>query len=106
MIESHNPEKAAQWYGQASEVTMLEDRPRQAAEYANKAVRIFLKLKKYDEAINWLRKAMNYHLEAEDNPSLGRLYIGLILVELAREDIVAAQKAFTEGKRSVTIDHF
>ena len=103
MIENHNADKAAQWYGQASEVTMLEDRPRQAAEYANKAVRIYLKLKNYDEAVNWVRKALNYYLEAEDNPSLGRLYIGLILIELAREDVVAAQKAFSEGRRFVTL---
>ncbi|CAG2107666.1 unnamed protein product [Medioppia subpectinata] len=98
MIESNNPEKAAEWYGQASEVTMIEERQRQAAEYANKSVRIYLKLKKYDEAVEWLRKAMNYLLEAEDNQGLGRLYVGLVLIELAREDVVSAQKAFREGK--------
>ncbi|XP_054164935.1 gamma-soluble NSF attachment protein-like [Oppia nitens] len=98
MIENQRPEKAAEWYGQASEVTMIEDRPKQATEYANKAVRIFLKLKKYDNAIDWLKKAMSYLVESEDNQALGRLYVGLILIQLAREDSVAAEKAFREGK--------
>jgi len=101
MIESQRPEKAAQWYAQASEVTMLEERPRQAAEYANKSVRIYLKLRQYDGAVEWLRKAMNHTLEADDTQSLGRLYVGLILIELAREDIVSAQKAFREGKNFI-----
>jgi len=98
MIESVKPEKAAEWYSQASEVTMLEERPRQAAEYANKSVRIYLKLRRYEDAIEWLRKAMNHLLEADDRPSLGRLYVGLVLIELAHEDVVSAQKAFREGK--------
>jgi tetratricopeptide (TPR) repeat protein len=101
MIESKYPEKAAEWYCQASEVTMIEDRPRQAAEYANKAVRIYLKLKLYDEAVNWIRKAINYLIEAEDNQACGRLVVSLILIQLARDDIVAAQKAYQEGKRFV-----
>jgi tetratricopeptide (TPR) repeat protein len=101
MIESKYPEKAAEWYCQSSEVTMLEDRPRQAAEYANKAVRIYLKLKLYDSAVDWIKKAINYLIEAEDNQACGRLVVCLILVQLARDDIVAAQKAFQEGMRFV-----
>lgn len=101
IVESKYPEKAAEWYGQASDVTMLEDRPRQAAEYANKAVRIYLKLKKFDEAIEWIRKAINFLMESEDNQACGRLVVSLVLIQLARDDIVAAQKAFQEGKSYV-----
>jgi len=98
MIEAQNPEKAAEWYCKSSEVTMLEDRPRNAAEYANKAVRIFLKLKRYDDAVEWIKKALNYLIEAEDNQACGRLVVCLVLVQLTRDDFVAAQKSYDEGK--------
>lgn len=99
MIEAKYPEKAAEWYCQASEVTMLEDRPRQAAEYSNKAVRLFLKLKRYDDAVTWLRNAINHLQEVEDFQACGRLVVSIVLVQLAKDDFVAAQKAFQDGKQ-------
>lgn len=53
MIESKHPEKAAYYYLQASDTTMIEDRPQHACEYACKSKLIdnvffffFFKLKK------------------------------------------------------------
>ena len=44
IIEPHIPEDALTLYKRAMEVVMIEDRPRQAAEYASKAARLLIKL--------------------------------------------------------------
>lgn len=77
---------------------MLEDRPRQAAEYANKAARLCLKLKRYNEASDYTKKALNHLVEADDMQACGRLVVAIVLIQLGLDDIVAAQKSFREGK--------
>jgi gamma-soluble NSF attachment protein len=44
IIEPYIPEDALTLYKRAMEVVMIEDRPRQAAEYASKAARLLIKL--------------------------------------------------------------
>ena len=46
MIEQQLPEEALLLYKRAMEVVMIEDRPRQAAEFASKAGRLLVKLGK------------------------------------------------------------
>ncbi|KAG1673886.1 Gamma-soluble NSF attachment protein [Nymphon striatum] len=51
MIESSMPERALHLLQRAAEVVMLEDRPRQAAEYTSKVSRIFVKLQRFVNVI-------------------------------------------------------
>jgi len=97
MVESQHPERALSMYIKASDVVMLEERPRQAAEYVGKASRILVRLGRYDEAANNIRKEIDLHLISESQGLAGRMVVALVLVELARGDTVAAQKAFQEG---------
>lgn len=55
-----------------------------------------MKLKKYDEAANAIRREISMHQRIEHTPSVGRLAVVLVLVQLARGDQVAAEKAFRE----------
>ncbi|XP_068212502.1 gamma-soluble NSF attachment protein-like [Palaemon carinicauda] len=96
IIEATLPEKALHMYEHAVDIVMIEDRPRQAAEFQSKVSRINLKLQKYDATTDSLRREISY-LQAGDNlPLIGRLTVALVLVQLARGDPVAAEKAYRE----------
>jgi hypothetical protein len=101
MIENKNPEKAAAFYTQATDVSMIENKPHQAAEFAGKAARMNLKLKKLDEASDMINKQMVYLVEAESDRSCGRIVVCQVIIQLARNDGVAAQKAFNDGQNYV-----
>ncbi|KAK8737101.1 hypothetical protein OTU49_004803, partial [Cherax quadricarinatus] len=73
-----------------------EDRPRQAAEYQSRVSRLNVKLQKYDAATDAIRREICFHQAGENNPAIGRLTVALVLVQLARGDPVAAEKAFRE----------
>jgi len=96
IIEAHLPEEALNLYSRAIEVVMLEDRPRQAAEYATKCSRLLVKLGKYEEAINMLTREMSYQISAGNVANVGRALVALVLVHLVREDVIAAGKAIQE----------
>lgn len=99
MLETIRPEKSAEWYGHASETVLLEDRYLQAAEYANKAVRMYLKLKDYNKAIEWAERAFeNYNL-ASENRSAGRQICTMVIIHLARDDAIAAEKVYLANKK-------
>lgn len=98
MIESVRPEKSAEWYGHASEVVLLEDRYLQAAEYANKAVRMYLKLRQYDSAIEYAGKALENYTMASENRCAGREISTMVIIHLARDDPIAAQKVYIANK--------
>jgi len=96
IIEQHLPEEALNLYSRAIEVVMIEERPRQAAEYATKCSRLLVKLGKYDEAINMLTREMSYQISAGNVANVGRSLVALVLVHLVREDVIAAGKALEE----------
>ncbi|XP_015586077.1 gamma-soluble NSF attachment protein [Cephus cinctus] len=96
MLESTEPEQALQLYQRAADVVMNEDSPRQAAEYMSKAARILVKLKMYDQAADAIRREIGMHQQIDHISSVGRLAVALVLVQLARGDQVAAEKAFKE----------
>lgn len=62
----------------------------------SKAARILVKLKMYDQATDAIRREMGMHQQIDHTPSIGRLTVALVLVQLARGDQVAAEKAFKE----------
>ncbi|KAK7086166.1 hypothetical protein SK128_012377 [Halocaridina rubra] len=96
IIESTLPEKALHMYEHAVDIVMTEDRPRQAAEFQSKVSRLNVKLQKYDEATDSIRREICYHQAGENSPAIGRLTVALVLVQLARGDPVAAEKAYRE----------
>ncbi|RWS11130.1 gamma-soluble NSF attachment-like protein [Dinothrombium tinctorium] len=104
MLEPKLPEKAAEFYLTAADIAMLESKNHQAAEFCGNAARIYLKLKKYEDAIDAVNKQMGLLRECEDTRPCGRLVVCQVLIHLTREDFVAAQKAFNDGKSYVEDD--
>ncbi|XP_076759472.1 gamma-soluble NSF attachment protein-like [Xylocopa sonorina] len=96
MMEASNPQEALELFKRASNIVMGEDSPRQAAEYMSKVARLLVKLQIYDEAADAIRREIGMHQQIDHAPSVGRLTVALVLVQLARGDQVAAEKAFKE----------
>lgn len=95
IVEQRLPEHALQLYRHALEVMLLEDHTRHAAEHASKVSRLYVRLQRYDEAVEALRQEMSLGVETESSGIVGRLCVALVLVQLAREDSVAAMKVST-----------
>lgn len=51
---------------------------------------------RYDQAADALRREIGLHQQSENIAAIGRLAVALVLVQLARGDTVAAEKAFKE----------
>lgn len=50
----------------------------------------------FDQAADAIRREIGFHQQNESIGPIGRLAVALVLVQLAREDYVAAEKAFKE----------
>lgn len=74
----------------------IEDEGRTATDYASKVARILVKLGMFDQAADAIRREIGLHQQNENYGAIGRLAVALVLVQLAREDNVAAEKAFKE----------
>ncbi|XP_041771329.1 gamma-soluble NSF attachment protein [Anopheles merus] len=96
ILEQSHPEDALQLYKQAVDVVTIEDSTRQGAEYASKVARIMVKLGMYDQAADAIRREIGLHQQVGSEGAIGRLAVALVLVQLARGDYVAAEKAFKE----------
>lgn len=55
-----------------------------------------ISLNRFDQAADALRREICINQQAEAFPQIGRLAVALVLVQLARGDSVAAEKAFKE----------
>nr|CAD7453488.1 unnamed protein product [Timema tahoe] len=96
ILEKDHPDLALRLYQKAADVVIIEDSPRQAAEFMSKVARLMVKLQMYDQAADVLRKEMGLHQESDNIPVMGRLTVAMVLVQLARGDYVGAEKAFKE----------
>lgn len=96
ILEDTMPDQALALYQRAVEITMIEDTSRQSTEYASKVARLMVKLGMYDQAADAIRREIGLHQQTESYGLIGRLAVALVLVQLARGDYVAAEKAFKE----------
>lgn len=55
---------------------------------------------RYDLAADVIRREIGLHQQNESYQAMGRLAVALVLVQLARGDVVAAEKAFKEWGNS------
>lgn len=96
ILEEQIPDQALALYQRAVDITLVEDSNRQSTEYASKVARLMVKLGLYDQAADAIRREIGLHQQTENYGLIGRLAVALVLVQLARGDCVAAEKAFKE----------
>uniref|UniRef100_A0A2A4JAT7 Gamma-soluble NSF attachment protein n=1 Tax=Heliothis virescens TaxID=7102 RepID=A0A2A4JAT7_HELVI len=96
ILEENSPELAVKLFQQAADVSSTESSQHQGSEYISKASRILVKLQWYDQAVDSLRREIGFHQESGNMGAIGRLTVAIVLVQLARGDAVAAEKAYKE----------
>jgi len=96
ILEDQMPDQSLALWQRACEVTGIEDSTRQSTEYACKVSRLMVKLGMYDQACDAIRREIGLYQQTESYGLMGRLAVALVLVQLARGDYVAAEKAFKE----------
>lgn len=97
MVEQKDPASAINVLQHAVEVLMIEDSAsRQAAEHLSKISRLQVRIQRYGEAADTIRLEIGIHQENGNGAAIGRLTVALVLIQLVREDSVAAEKAFKE----------
>jgi len=94
MLEMDQPEQALGLYQKASETVGVEDRPVEAAQHLEAAARLMVRLAKYNTAAETLHTSLGLYSDA--GTSCGRLVVALVLVQVAREDTVAAGKVWSQ----------
>ncbi|XP_005996255.1 N-ethylmaleimide-sensitive factor attachment protein, gamma b isoform X2 [Latimeria chalumnae] len=97
LIENTNLEKAVELYQQAANVFENEERLRQAVELLGKASRLLVRARRLDEAAASLLKEKNMYKEIENYPTCCKKTIAQVLVQLHRNDYVAAEKCVRES---------
>ncbi|XP_028163394.1 gamma-soluble NSF attachment protein [Ostrinia nubilalis] len=96
ILEENDPEKAVKLYQMAADVSSTESSQHQGAEYMRKSSRILTRLELFDQAVDSLRREIGYNLEHGNYGAVGRLVVAIVIVQLARGDPVAAEKAYKE----------
>ncbi|XP_004932796.1 gamma-soluble NSF attachment protein-like [Bombyx mandarina] len=96
ILEQDTPQLAVKLYQHAADISANESSQHQGIEYISKASRLLVRLERYDEAVDNLRREIGFHLEANNLPAVGRLCVAIVLVQLARGDTVAAEKSYKE----------
>lgn len=94
MVEMSYPDKSADLYIKACDVSELEDKPRKCAEFIGKAARIYTRLKKYDEAIDSFKKEIEFYSSVENFTMINKIVLGVTLIYLDQGDPVAAEQFF------------
>jgi len=97
MLEQKEPSAAADLFEKAAETVDNEDRPREAAQYLDKSARLLVKAGQLEKASRTLERAISTQGHAGgSHVTLGKLVAELVILELAREDVIAAGKAYNK----------
>ncbi|XP_074645663.1 gamma-soluble NSF attachment protein-like [Tubulanus polymorphus] len=94
ILELPMPEASLDLYRHACECAEVEDRPRQAADSVGRSVRLLIRLQRYDEAADMIKKEIDLHALSENFPTVVKLVTGAVLIHLSRTDYVAANKMY------------
>ncbi|VUZ41766.1 unnamed protein product, partial [Hymenolepis diminuta] len=89
LLETAKPEDSAHFYGLAAETSELEEKYLQAADFATQAARVWVRMRRFKEADEQLRRAM--HLAASDTSDeatqtaykvSGKAVVALVIIKL------------------------
>ncbi|KAF0765592.1 gamma-soluble NSF attachment protein [Aphis craccivora] len=96
ILQPSDPDSAVKLLKEASNISGTEDSIGQAMEYTHKVARLLVKLNRYEEAENELKRQFDLVTEGGPTSNMGRVAVELFLLQLAKDDYVAAKKVLQE----------
>ncbi|UMM38448.1 hypothetical protein L5515_009856 [Caenorhabditis briggsae] len=95
VLKKDDPKKALAIYQQGLALVQQSDRTKMAANFLKASTKLFLELGDYKGALVSIRDEIEKFAEVREFPRIGQLAIGLVLVNLAMEDSIAALKDYS-----------
>ncbi|CAG9539334.1 unnamed protein product [Cercopithifilaria johnstoni] len=94
-LEDIDLEKAIEVYHKA--LTMVRETDRMAGGFMTRLTKLYLKLKRYKEAADMINEEIEKYIEVKETGRVGQLTIALVLVQLARDDVVSATESIQKS---------
>uniref|UniRef100_A0A1I7V317 Gamma-soluble NSF attachment protein n=1 Tax=Caenorhabditis tropicalis TaxID=1561998 RepID=A0A1I7V317_9PELO len=95
VLKNDDPKKALQIYQRGLALVQQSDRAKMASNFLKQITKMSLQLEDYKGALASIREEVEKFVEVREYPRIGQLGIGLVLVNLAMEDSVAALKDYS-----------
>lgn len=84
-----------QIYQRGLALVQQSDRAKMASQFLKQITKLHLQLNEFKDALGSIREEIEKFVEIREYPRIGQLGIGLVLVDLALEDSVAALKDYS-----------
>lgn len=97
MCDSSNPAKAAEMYIAASEMNVVEDKIREAIEPLSKGANLYLKLKRFQEALKVFNQQMKLYEQVGNFQMMYKVILSMVVVHLHEGDYVAADNCYKDS---------
>ncbi|XP_068721756.1 gamma-soluble NSF attachment protein-like isoform X1 [Montipora capricornis] len=97
MCDSSNPAKAAEMYIAASEMNVVEDKIREAIEPLSKGANLYLKLKRFQEALKVFNQQMKLYEQVGNFQMMYKVVLSMVVVHLHEGDYVAADNCYKDS---------
>ncbi|XP_074616087.1 gamma-soluble NSF attachment protein-like [Acropora palmata] len=97
MCDSSDPAKAAEMYIGASEMNVVEDKIREAIEPLSKGANLYLKLKRFQEALKVFKQQMKLYQQIENFKMMHKVILSMVVVHLHEGDYVAADNCYKDS---------
>ncbi|CAB60957.2 Gamma-soluble NSF attachment protein [Caenorhabditis elegans] len=94
VLKNDNPKEALQIYQRGLALVQQSDRAKMASNFLKQITKLSLQLTDYKGALGSIREEIEKFAEIREYPRIGQLGIGLVIVNLALEDSVAALKDY------------
>ncbi|CAI2352618.1 unnamed protein product [Caenorhabditis sp. 36 PRJEB53466] len=94
VLKNDDPKKALAIFQRGLSLVQQSDRAKMASQFLKQITKLSLQLNEYKEALASIREEIEKFVEIREYPRIGQLGIGLVLVNLALEDSVAATKDY------------
>ncbi|KAF1755294.1 hypothetical protein GCK72_021863 [Caenorhabditis remanei] len=95
VLKNDDPKKALAIYQRGLALVQQSDRAKMASQFLKQITKLSLQLEDYKGALVSIREEIEKFVEIREYPRIGQLGIGLVIVNLAMEDSVAALKDYS-----------
>ncbi|KAI6199898.1 Tetratricopeptide repeat protein [Aphelenchoides besseyi] len=93
LLEAVDTNKAIEFYTKGMVLVQEADRSKLAISFMNRLITNYLKLNDYSNAVKTSVELIERYKENKDFNKIGQIGLGIVIIELVRNDSIAARKA-------------
>jgi len=101
MLQDANPERAMEMLKESCEIFEVDDKEHYSGDTFKIAIAIFLKNKKYADCVELMKNQCRIFQKLNQAHDLHKMYLSIVVLHLYCDDVVAANKAYTEFQETL-----